>query len=205
MSAHQEPKQGNQKPDTSEQLEVNEPQGTEPAAEPVAEDEGLVQFGAPAGEDLEAQLSAAQEEIARYHEELLRARAEVENVRRRAQEDVAKARKFGTESFAESLIPVRDSLEAALAQTGQTAQAWQEGVEATLRQLNAAFERNQMREIAPVPGDVFDPHRHQAISNVPSEHPQGAIAQTLQKGYLLADRVLRPALVMVSAGPADTA
>src|SRR5690554_7669076 len=82
MSAHQEPKQGNQKPDTSEQLEVNEPQGTEPAAEPVAEDEGLVQFGAPAGEDLEAQLSAAQEEIARYHEELLRARAEVENVRR---------------------------------------------------------------------------------------------------------------------------
>lgn len=164
-------------------------------------DEGTVP--AQDGEDLAALLADAQAKLAEYHDQLLRAHAEVENVRRRAQDDVAKARKFGTESFAESLIPVRDSLEAALAQTGQTAQAWQEGVEATLRQLNAAFERNQMREIAPAPGDVFDPHRHQAISNVPSEHPQGAIAQTLQKGYLLADRVLRPALVMVSAGPAD--
>ncbi|HZH57836.1 nucleotide exchange factor GrpE [Yanghanlia caeni] len=202
MSAPQEPKQGNQKPDTSEQLEVNEPQGTEPAAEPVAEDEGLVQFGAPAGEDLEAQLSAAQEEIARYHEELLRARAEVENVRRRAQEDVIKARKFGTEAFAESLIPVRDSLEAALALTEQTAEAWKEGVEATLRQLNGAFERNQMREVAPAPGDKFDPHFHQAISNVPSDLPSGTVVQLLQKGYTLADRVLRPALVTVSAGQA---
>lgn len=168
-----------------------------------AADEGAIP--AQEGEDLATLLADAEAKVAQYHDQLLRAHAEVENVRRRAQEDVAKARKFGTESFAESLIPVRDSLEAALAQTGQTAQAWQEGVEATLRQLNAAFERNQMREIAPVPGDVFDPHRHQAISNVPSEHPQGAIVQTLQKGYLLADRVLRPALVMVSAGPADTA
>src|SRR5690606_37793089 len=110
------------------QLEVNEAPGAESEA-----DEGLVQFGAPA-EDHEAKLSEAQQEVARYHEELLRARAEVENVRRRAQEDVAKARKFGTESFAESLIPVRDSLEAALALTDQTAVAWKEGVEATLRQ-----------------------------------------------------------------------
>lgn len=160
---------------------------------------------AEAGEDLAALLADAEAKVAQYHDQLLRAHAEVENVRRRAQEDVAKARKFGTESFAESLIPVRDSLEAALAQAGQTAEAWQEGVEATLRQLNGAFERNQMREIAPAAGDVFDPHRHQAISNVASEHPQGTVAQTLQKGYLLADRVLRPALVMVSAGPADTA
>ncbi len=160
---------------------------------------------AEAGEDLAALLADAEAKVAQYHDQLLRAHAEVENVRRRAQEDVAKARKFGIESFAESLIPVRDSLEAALAQAGQTAEAWQEGVEATLRQLNGAFERNQMREIAPAAGDVFDPHRHQAISNVASEHPQGTVAQTLQKGYLLADRVLRPALVMVSAGPADTA
>ncbi|MER1968464.1 nucleotide exchange factor GrpE [Castellaniella sp. GW247-6E4] len=157
------------------------------------------------GEDLAALLADAEAKVAQYHDQMLRAHAEVENVRRRAQEDVAKARKFGTESFAESLIPVRDSLEAALAQTGQTAQAWQEGVEATLRQLNGAFERNQMHEIAPEPGEAFDPHRHQAISNVPSEHPQGTVAQRLQKGYLLADRVLRPALVMVSAGPAGTA
>jgi molecular chaperone GrpE len=152
------------------------------------------------GEDLAALLAEAQAQVAQYHDQLLRAHAEVENVRRRAQEDVAKARKFGTESFAESLIPVRDSLEAALAQESQTADDWQKGVESTLRQLNNAFERNQMREIAPLPGEAFDPHRHQAISNVPSEHPQGTVAQTLQKGYLIADRVLRPALVMVSAG-----
>lgn len=152
------------------------------------------------GEDLAALLAEAQAKVAEYHDQLLRAHAEVENVRRRAQDDVAKARKFGTESFAESLIPVRDSLEAALALEDQTAEDWQKGVESTLRQINNAFERNQMREITPQPGEAFDPHRHQAISNVPSEHPQGSVAQMLQKGYLIADRVLRPALVMVSAG-----
>lgn len=202
MSASQDPvdpKQENQKPDTSEHLEVNEAQADEAAAQ---DDEGVVQFGAAEEENLDTMLQAAQQEIARYHEELLRARAEVENVRRRAQEDVAKARKFGTEAFAESLIPVRDSLEAALSLTEQTAEAWKEGVEATLRQLNGAFERNQMREVAPVPGDKFDPHFHQAISSVPSEQPAGTIVQVLQKGYTLADRVLRPALVMVSAGQA---
>lgn len=154
------------------------------------------------GEDLAALLAEAQQQVADYHDQLLRAHAEVENIRRRAQEDVAKARKFGTESFAESLIPVRDSLEAALAQKNQTAEHWQAGVESTLRQLNAAFERNQMHEIAPQAGDPFDPHRHQAISTVPGETPEGTVAQTLQKGYLIADRVLRPALVMVSSGPA---
>jgi molecular chaperone GrpE len=202
MSAPQDPvdsKQENQKPDTSEQLEVNPVDAGEAPAEET-ETEGTATAEAESEEDLGARLSAAQEEIARYHEELLRARAEVENVRRRAQEDVAKARKFGTESFAESLIPVRDSLEAALAQPDQTAEAWKEGVEATLRQLNGAFERNQMREVAPVPGDKFDPHFHQAISSVPSEQPSGTVVQVLQKGYTIAERVLRPALVMVSAG-----
>src|SRR5690554_5803851 len=202
MSAPQDPvdsKQENQKPDTSEQLEVNPVDAGEAPAEET-ETEGTATAEAESEEDLGARLSAAQEEIARYHEELLRARAEVENVRRRAQEDVAKARKFGTESFAESLIPVRDSLEAALAQPDQTAEAWKEGVEATLRQLNSAFERNQMREVAPAPGDKFDPHFHQAISSVPSEQESGSIVQVLQKGYTIAERVLRPALVMVSAG-----
>ena len=202
MSATQEPvdpKQENQKPDTSEKLEVNEAP-IEQAEE--SSEQGADQSGAAEEENLDAMLQAAQQEIARYHEELLRARAEVENVRRRAQEDVAKARKFGTEAFAESLIPVRDSMEAALALTDQSAEAWKEGVEATLRQLNGAFERNQMREVAPVPGDKFDPHFHQAISSVPSDQPEGAIVQVLQKGYTLADRVLRPALVMVSSGQA---
>ena len=205
MSAPQGPvdsKQENQKPDTSEQLEVNNGQPEASGGDDPIQDEGLVNFGDASGEDLGAMLSAAQEEVAKYHDELLRARAEIENVRRRAQEDVAKARKFGTESFAESLIPVRDSLEAALALTDQTAEAWKEGVEATLRQLNSAFERNQMREVAPAPGDKFDPHFHQAISSVPSEQESGSIVMVLQKGYTIADRVLRPALVTVSAGQA---
>ncbi len=205
MSATQgpvDPKQESQKPDTSEQLEVNAPPADEAVTDESAQDDGLVPLAEGTQESLGAMLSAAQEELARYHEELLRARAEVENVRRRAQEDVAKARKFGTEAFAESLIPVRDSLEAALALTDQTAEAWKEGVEATLRQLNGAFERNQMREVAPAPGDKFDPHFHQAISSVPSEQPAGCIVQVLQKGYTIAERVLRPALVMVSSGQA---
>lgn len=175
------------------------PQG--PATTPDApETASADSAAAQPGEDLATLLAEAQAKIAEYHDQLLRAHAEVENVRRRAQEDVTKARKFGTEAFAESLIPVRDSLEAALAQDNQTAEDWRTGVEATLRQLNVAFERNQMREIAPQPGEAFDPHRHQAISTAPSEHAQGLITQTLQKGYLIADRVLRPALVMVSAG-----
>lgn len=179
----QDPKQPAPGTDTSEHLEVNEP---------------LL----PVEEDWATMLAEAQAQVSDYHDQLLRARAEVENIRRRAQDDVAKARKFGTESFAESLVPVKDSLEAALAQPEQTAQAWQEGVEATLRQLNSAFERNLLKEVAPAQGDKFDPHVHQAISTVPSELPEGTVAQLLQKGYTIADRVLRPALVMVSAGPA---
>lgn len=151
-------------------------------------------------EDWPALLAEAQEKVATYHDELLRARAEVENIRRRAQEDVAKARKFGIESFAEGLVPVIDSLEAALTQPDQDASAWQSGVEATLRQLVGVFERNALEAVAPAPGDRFDPHLHQAISTIASDHPEGAVVQLLQKGYTIAERVLRPALVIVSAG-----
>lgn len=157
-----------------------------------------IQF--PAESNLEIELTEAQNKVAEYHDQLLRAKAEVENIRRRAEGDVAKARKFAVEAFAESLIPVRDSLEAALAQEDQTLEALTEGVETTLRQLNSAFERHKLVEIAPIEGDKFDPHRHQSISAIPSEHPKEAVAQVLQKGYALADRVLRPALVMISAG-----
>lgn len=149
---------------------------------------------------LRAELEAAQATVSGQQDQVLRAHADAENVRRRAQDDVAKARKFGIESFAESLVPVKDSLEAALAQPDQTVAAMREGVEVTLKQLTAAFERNLLKEVAPAAGDKFDPHMHQAISSVPSEHPANTVAQTLQKGYVIADRVLRPALVMVSAG-----
>lgn len=153
-----------------------------------------------AEEDWATLLAQTQEKVATYHEELLRAKAEVENIRRRAQEDVSKARKFGIESFAESLVPVVDSLEAALGQPDQDASAWQSGVEATLRQLVGAFERNAMAAVAPAVGDQFDPHVHQAIATVPSDQPEGTVVQLLQKGYTIAERVLRPALVMVSSG-----
>lgn len=161
----------------------------------------------PAGGELEAELAAlrarleeAQGTINEQYEQLLRARADAENTRRRAQEDVSKAHKFGIESFAESLVPVKDSLEAALSQTDQTVETLREGVNVTLRQLSAAFERNRLREIVPAPGDKFDPHLHQAISSVPAPQPPNTVVQTLQKGYVIVDRTLRPALVTVSAG-----
>ena len=142
-----------------------------------------------------------QTEVLALKDQLLRAHAEMENIRRRSQDEVAKARKFGTESFAESLIPVRDSLEAGLAQENQAAEDFREGMETTLRQLTAAFDRNHLKEVNPAVGDKFDPNVHQAISSVPNpEVAANCVMQTLQKGYTMAERVLRPALVIVSAG-----
>lgn len=191
MSAPKQPQEAAQ--DFAADVDVN--QVDEPFE--VAEDE-TIQF-AP-GSNLEAELTEAQAKVAEYHEQLLRAKAEVENIRRRANEEVAKARKFAVEGFAESLLPVCDSLEAALAQENQSTETFAEGVETTLKQLNGAFERHKLTAIAPAAGDKFDPHVHQSIAVIPSEHPKDTVAQVLQKGYALSDRVLRPALVMVSAG-----
>ena len=148
--------------------------------------------------DLAAELERSKSEAASHYEAFLRARADVENARRRAQEDVAKARKFGTESFAESLLPVMDSLEAALANTTTDGAKLREGVELTLRQLQNAFERNQLLVIDPL-GEKFDPHRHQAISTQPVPGVEANhVAAVLQHGWTIADRVLRPALVTVA-------
>ena len=170
--------------------------------------------GAPAPEEVEAAMAAhASDELARQQGELaelkaksaeladqfLRAKAEAENARRRAEEEVAKARKFGIESFAESLLPVCDSLDAALAIESATAEQLREGSDATLRQLTGALERNKVAVINPASGDKFDPHQHQAISMVPAEQEANTVVSVLQKGYLIADRVLRPALVTVAA------
>ena len=148
---------------------------------------------------LEAELAAALVQVAEHKDQVLRAHAEMENVRRRAQEEVSKARKFGIESFAESMVPVKDSLEAALAQGEQTQEDMRAGIEMTLKQLVSGFERNHLKEIAPAPGTKFDPHHHQAIATVPAEQEANTVVATLQKGYLIADRVLRPALVTVAA------
>ncbi len=137
--------------------------------------------------------------LAEMSDAYLRAKAESENVRRRAEEEVSKARKFAVESFADSLLPVKDSLEAAIAIPAATPEQLLEGVHATLRQLAAALERNKVLEINPPASTRFDPHQHQAISVVPAEQEPNTVVTVLQKGYLIADRVLRPALVTVSA------
>jgi molecular chaperone GrpE len=148
--------------------------------------------------EAEAALAEAQAKVALLQEEFLRAKAETENVRRRAQEDVSKAHKFAIENFAENLLPVLDSLEAALADSSTDLAKVREGVELTLRQLTGALEKGRVVPVNPV-GEKFDPHRHQAISMVPAEQEANTVVAVLQKGYVIADRVLRPALVTVAA------
>lgn len=159
----------------------------------------------PAGEvisDPAARIADLEAKNADLADNYLRARADAENARRRADEEIAKARKFAVESFAESMLPVRDGLEAAIAThaggQGSPEQVL-EGVHATLRLLSAALERNKVAEINPPSGTRFDPHQHQAISMVPAQQEANTVVAVLQKGYLIADRVLRPALVTVAA------
>lgn len=147
----------------------------------------------------ESSVASLEARLADMSDAYLRAKAESENVRRRADDDVSKARKFAIESFAESLLPVKDSLEAATLLPNATAEQLLEGVQATLRQLVGALERNKVIEINPAASTRFDPHQHQAISVVPSEQEANTVVTVLQKGYLIAERVLRPALVTVSA------
>lgn len=154
---------------------------------------------APAAADPAARLAELEARVTELADAHLRAKAEAENARRRADEEVAKARKYAVEGFADSLLPVKDSLEAAIANQNATPQQVLEGVHATLRQLAAALERNKVVEIAPPAGTKFDPHQHQAISMVPADQDANTVVAVLQKGYLIADRVLRPALVTVAA------
>ena len=148
---------------------------------------------------LQAELAELKAKSADLADQFLRAKAEAENARRRAEDEVSKARKLGIESFAESLLPVCDSLDAALAIQNATAEQLREGSHATLRQLISALERNKVITIAPAAGEKFNPHQHQAISVVPAEQEPNTVVSVLQKGYLIADRVLRPALVTVTA------
>jgi len=147
----------------------------------------------------EARLADLEARHAEVSDAYLRAKAEVENVRRRSDEEVSKARKFAIDAFAESLLPVKDSLEAAIAIPAATPEQLLDGVHATLRLLAAALERNKVMQIAPPAGTRFDPHQHQAISVVPAAQEANTVVAVLQKGYLIADRVLRPALVTVTA------
>ena len=160
-----------------------------PEAEPAAP-------AAPSSEPtLEEQLASTEARLAEMHDAFMRAKAEGENIRRRAQEDVAKAHKFAVESFAEAMVPVKDSLEMALKVETPSVESLKEGVEMTLKQLSSAFEKNRLLEIMPAQGDKLDPNKHQAVAVVPAEQEANTVVSVLQKGYMIADRLLRPAIV----------
>lgn len=186
---------------TQENPTSQNPTPADEAARQAAEAAAPQQEGNPAEVapgSAEAVLAEAQAKIAELQESFLRAKAETENVRRRAQEDVTKAHKFAIESFAEHLLPVVDSLEAAVAHSSDDLQKVREGVELTLRQLSGALEKGRVVAINPPAGEKFDPHRHQAISMVPADQEPNTVVSVLQKGFVIADRVLRPALVTVA-------
>jgi molecular chaperone GrpE len=147
---------------------------------------------------LQEQLAAAEAKARDLQDAFLRAKAEAENMRRRAQDDITKAHKFAIEGFAEALVPVKDSLEMAMKVETPSVESYKEGVEATLRQLSTAFEKNRLMEVNPQPGEKLDPMKHQAISMVPAAQDANTIVSVLQKGYMIADRLLRPALVTVA-------
>lgn len=184
------------------------------------QNEGMTQHGDPQNEAVEnaapeapltpdqiiqqlnAALESARADADKNREALLRMAADLENTRRRNVDEVAKAHKFAIESFAEALVPVRDSMEAALNVPDQTLETLKEGVSATMRQLDTAFEKGKIQIINPV-GEKFDPNKHQAVSMVPGNSveppvPTNHVVMVLQKGYLISERVLRPALVAVA-------
>ena len=194
-------------------------QEQKPNQEPVAEPEqqpaaaleqqpAVEQVDAPTGTtpdvmpSLDESLRQAELKAEEHHDAWLRAKAETENVRRRAQEDISKAAKFAAEKFAGAMLPVKDSLEAALGTDNQTVEKLREGVELTLKQLVSAFEGANLTEENPV-GQKFDPNKHQAIGALESETEPNTVITVLQKGYLLNDRVVRPALVMVAKAKAQ--
>jgi molecular chaperone GrpE len=164
-------------------------------SEDVVSDEAIAAELLEVPADTLAQLEA---KVLELQDAFMRAKAEGENIRRRAQEDISKAHKFAIESFAEAMVPVRDSLEMALTIETPSVESIKEGVELTLKQLNAAFEKNRLMEINPVQGEKLDPMKHQAISMVPAEQDANTVVSVLQKGYMIADRLLRPALVTVA-------
>ncbi len=181
-------------------MNQDEPKQNEPELQTTAEAavNGAQAASEEAAVGLEQRLAEAEAKSAELHDAFLRAKADAENMRRRAQEDIARAHKFAIESFAEAMVPVKDSLEMALKVETPSIESLKEGVDMTLKQLSAAFEKNRLLEINPQTGEKLDPMKHQAISMVPAEQEANTIVTVLQKGYMIADRLLRPALVTVS-------
>jgi molecular chaperone GrpE len=146
---------------------------------------------------MEEMLKQAELNAQEHHDAWLRAKADAENIRRRAQEDVSKAQKFAVERFSNEMLAVMDSLQAGLAVQTATVESFKSGMELTLKQLASVFEKFNIKEINPV-GEKFDAHKHQAIGMLDSEQEPNTVVSVMQKGYTLSDRVLRPALVMVA-------
>ena len=153
---------------------------------------------APAEKSLEELLAQAQACIQQQREQMMRALADADNARKRARAEAAALQKYAVERLAESLLPVADSLEAALGAGNASVEALRSGVELTLRQLRGALEKASVSEIAPAPGERFDPHRHQAVAVLEAGAEPNTIVSVMQKGYVLHDRVIRPALVTVA-------
>ncbi|MBI5659574.1 MAG: nucleotide exchange factor GrpE [Nitrosomonadales bacterium] len=175
-------------------MEQNE---TAPEQDQAAQAEGAPKpDAAPSPDEM---LKTAELKAQEHHDAWLRAKAETENMRRRAQEDVSKAQKFAVERFAGEMLSVKDSLEAGLAIETATVESFKNGMELTLKQLASVFEKFNIKEINPV-GEKFDAHKHQAIGMLESEQEANTVVSVMQKGYQLHDRVLRPALVMVAKG-----
>ncbi len=174
--------------ETTQQIEQQAvPANTEtPAEQPVDK--------APSLEDM---LKEAERKAQEHYDAWMYAKAESENIRRRAAEDVSKAQKFAVERFSNEMLAVKDSLEAGMAVQTENIESFKSGMELTLKQLVAVFEKFNIKEINPV-GEKLDPHKHQAIGMLDSDQPANTVVSVMQKGYSLNDRVLRPALVMVA-------
>jgi molecular chaperone GrpE len=184
---------------------MSEPTRQSQTAEPLGAQDSPAETAAE-GKSLEALLAEAHAKIDEQREATLRALADAENARKRALAESASAQKFALERFLETLLPVVDSLEAALGASEATPETLRSGVELTLKQLRAALEKASVAEIAPAPGERFDPNHHQAMAAVESDAEPNTVVAVLQKGWRLHERVLRPALVTVAkTGPANDA
>jgi molecular chaperone GrpE len=148
---------------------------------------------------MEEMLQQSELKAKEHYDAWMYAKAEGENIRRRAQDDISKAQKFAVERFSNEMLAVMDSLQAALAVQNSTVESFKDGMDLTLKQLNSVFEKFNITEINPL-GEKFDAHKHQAIGVLESEQEPNTVVSVMQKGYTLSDRVLRPALVMVAKG-----
>ncbi|BAL25391.1 nucleotide exchange factor GrpE [Azoarcus sp. KH32C] len=184
------------KPSADIQGELPENVATSQSAPPQSNDQGAA-TQPDTMPSIEETLRQAELKATEHYDAWLRAKAEGENIRRRAQEDIAKASKFAAEKFANAMLPVKDSLEAALAVENQTLESLRAGVDLTLKQLTSAFQAAGVADENPV-GSRFDPNRHQAIGMEEADVEPNTVIKVLQKGYMLNERVLRPAMVVVS-------